>query len=444
MSARLVMLLILAASVPAWSQVEPSATGGTENTLDDTQMMMPPPVSGIPYPNQSTAETTTSFFIGGLAVHGAYIDNVLPGATATPINDFTYSILPTLTLQSTTPRQEARLSYSPSFIFYKDTSALNAVDHNADVVYQYRFSPEVAFSVQNYFIRTSNVFDSSYVFSQAGVSGSTQLPVSTVIAPFAEQLTDNFSGTVSYQFERNTMVGAGGTAAVFNLPNTTQAVGLYNSHSEGGLAFYNQRLSRSQYAGVVYLYGRVVASPTGGQVEVQTHSFLPYYTIYFNRTFSLSLSGGTERVDIGQTGTADSISWTPSAIASLGYQGSKGSFAVSYSRAVSSGGGLLGAYNTDSVNGSGSWNITRTWTATVAGAFANISNVGPLISGTFAGGHTISGQASITYALNDHLNVGAGYERLRQDYAVAVITNNPDSNQEFFTLTYQFRKPLGR
>jgi hypothetical protein len=408
-------------------------------------MMIPPPVSGIPYPNQTAVEAASSTFTAALAVHGAYVENILPSITAKPVNDFTYSILPALDLQSMTPRQEARINYSPSFIFYKDTSTLDAVDHNSVVTYQYRMSSRATLTLQNYFVKTSNVFDQSTIFTQVGISGSTQIPITTVIAPFADQLTDNFSGGLSYQFRRNDMVGAGGTAAVVDFQNGTSSAGLYNSHSEGAFAFYNRRLSRSQYLGVVYQYGQLNATPTGRQVETQTHAFLPYYTYYFSRAFSFSLGGGAERLDVAQSPTPATNSWAPLAIASVGWQGTHGSFAASYLRTVSTGGGLLGAYNTNSVSGTAGWNLTKSWIGNVGGAFSNINNLTPQIVGSFGGGHTVSGQVSITHAMGEHFNVGGGYERLHQEYAgVAVITADPDSNQEFFTLTYQFKKPLGR
>ncbi len=369
MSARITLFLLIAASIPVWSQVEPSATGADANTLDDTQMMMPAPTSGIPYPNQSTTDARSNYLGAGLAVRGAYIDNILPGGTATPVNDFNYSILPTVSLQSTTTRQGARANYSPSFIFYKNTNSLDTVDQNASAVYQYRISPEVAFSLQDYFARTSNVFDQSSFFSGVGASGSTQLPISVVIAPFAEQLTNELSGNLGYQFGRNGMVGVGGSEAIYDLPNGAQAAGLYKSHSEGAMAYYSRRLSRSQYAGFVYEYDRVSELPTTGHVEIQEHSFLPYYTFYFSRAFSISLSGGAARVDIAQSSSPDTNSWAPSGVASLGWQGTRGSFSGSYKRTVSAGGGLLGAYNTNSVSATGGWELATTWFGNVAFSF---------------------------------------------------------------------------
>ncbi len=381
----------------------------------------------------------------GISVHGAYLDNVLPGTTAKPVNDFTYSILPTLSLERATARQETTLTYNPSFIFYEPTSVLDTVDQSAAVVYQYRFSPAVAVSAQNYFVRTSNVFDQSYSFSQAGVTGSTQLLSPIVIAPFAEQMTEDCSGNLSYQFGRNGMVGGGGNFTIFDLPNSSQVLGLYGSHSEGGEAFYSRRFTRAQYAGVVYQYDRVIASPANAQSDTQTHLLLPFYTVYFSRTFSLSVAAGVQHLNVTETGVPTTTSWSPSTVVSMGWQGTRGSVAASYSRTISSGGGLIGAFNTNSINVGGSWKFAPTWTGSLGGAYSVIKNVTPLPVVIFQGGHTILGSVSIAHAMGEHFNLGFGYERLHENYSnVAVIVADPNSDQEFVTVTYQFKRAMGR
>ena len=82
MFARVTVLLVLAAAIPAWSQVEPDATGGTAPTLDDTQMMTPPPVSGMPYPNFTGTETRSNYLDASLNLNAAYNDNVVPTIAA--------------------------------------------------------------------------------------------------------------------------------------------------------------------------------------------------------------------------------------------------------------------------------------------------------------------------------------------------------------------------
>lgn len=445
MLARSMLLLVVAVAMPAWCQVEPSATGSTTISLDDDRMMIPPPVSGLPYPNKAASDSGASYASAGLAFHTAYIDNVLPGVTSKPVNDMTYAVLPTLSLEEDTSRQETSLSYSPSIVFYQQTSALDTVDHSAAATFLYRASPYVTISAQNYFVRTSNVYDQSFAFNQAGVSGGTQISSSVLILPFTTQLQDNASGTVGYQYGRNGMVGAGGMFGVFNLPNNTASTGLYNSHSVGGMAYFVRRFTRASYAGFTYQYGRIVASPTSGQLVTQMHSFTPFITYYFNRAFSASVTAGVQRVDVTLSSSQITSSWEPTALASIGWQGEKGYFSTNYSRTTTSGEGLLGAYTANSANASGGWKISPTWIGKIGGAYSIIKNLSPLMYSSFGSGHQILGQVSTSHSFGEHFNAEIGYERLHQNYnSITVIAVNPDSNQEFVTLTYQFRRNLGR
>ncbi len=126
----LVFLIFVALilTIPALAQVEPSATGNPGGSLDESEMMTPPPVSGLPYANTTGSETRSNFLAANVTVSSAYIDNVLPSYGSTPVSDFVYSISPSVSLDRTAPRQKEQFSYSPSFTFYEPTSALDSVD----------------------------------------------------------------------------------------------------------------------------------------------------------------------------------------------------------------------------------------------------------------------------------------------------------------------------
>ena len=83
----------------------------------------------------------------------------------------TYSIFRVLSLDHSAPRQNEQFTYSPSFTFYEPTSALDSMDQNATVAFQYRFNPEVAFNVQDNFARTSNVYNSTISVLQPDILG---------------------------------------------------------------------------------------------------------------------------------------------------------------------------------------------------------------------------------------------------------------------------------
>lgn len=432
--------------VPAPAQVEPSATGNAGAALDDSEMMTPPPVSGIPYANISGSAERSNLLTASVTASPSYIDNVLPSVNSAPINEVIYSILPTLSLDRTAPRQIEQFTYGPSFNFYQPTSGAktsipDSIDQNASAAFQYRFSPEVTLNVQDNFSRTSIAYDSPYLFSSP-VTGSTLNPTQTLIVPFAQQMINTLNGVLSYHFGLNSMVGGGGTYSTFDLPNPTDAPGLYNSDQTGGEVFYNRRLSRSQYFGLSYQYVRSLANPANELSETQTHSILPFYTVYFNRTFSFSVSAGPQRIEISEPQTASSNSWGPSGVVSMGWQGAKGNVAARYTHGVSAGEGLVGAYTLNGASASGGWNLSHSWSAEMSFAYANTSSVAAQAAPTFQGGTTLTAGLSVEHPISEHFSASFQYQHLHESYAIAAIV--PDSNRESGSITYRFQKPLGK
>jgi hypothetical protein len=449
MFARVTVLLVLAAAIPAWSQVEPSATGGSTPTPDDTQMMTPPPVSGMPYPNFSGTETRSNYLSASLNLNAAYNDNVVPGNAAQAVSDETYWILPSVTLSKSTPRQKVTLGYSPSFAFYQHTSVLDTVDQSASFVFQDRLSPHLSISLQDYFLRTSDVFNQSYPFAGGNLTGVAQAPVPALIAPFVEQMSDTANGSIDYQFGRNSMVGGGGSYSTFSFPNPTAAANLSNSDGEGASAFYSRRLSGMQYTGLSYVYLREAITDAPYEPFVtQLHTLLPFYTVYFNPKFSLSISGGIQHVGLVQVDTVQAFSsWSPVGTASIGWQGNRGNFALSYLHSVIAGQGFNEALYSDSESASGGWKLTRTWNAAFEVSYVNSSPVTQLASVIYGyeGGDAFTLGASLNHAIGEHFSAACGYDRLQEDYpGIPFIARNPVSDREFVTITYQFRKPLGR
>ena len=76
MKTKLLLAFLLFGVVPLWSQVEPSASGGSTTTEDDSRMTIPPSVSGEAYPTTGTSEERSNFLAGGVTFITAYNDNV--------------------------------------------------------------------------------------------------------------------------------------------------------------------------------------------------------------------------------------------------------------------------------------------------------------------------------------------------------------------------------
>jgi hypothetical protein len=454
--------LLFVAAVPLWSQVDNSpiqsqpvaayGTGsGTENT--DTQMLVPPPVSGQSYPQAPTSQERSNYLRGGVTFSSAYSDNVLgtTGSNSAPVSEVSYSVFPTLALNETTTRLHWTLTYAPGFTFYQKTSSRNEADQNAAIDFQYRLSPHVTFSARDGFQKTSSVFNQPSLGTAGAVSGGIQEPNQSVIAPVASQLNNFGNVGITYQFAANGMIGASGTFTNLHYLDPAEVQGLFDSSSQGGSAFYAYRISKMHYIGVAYQYQRLLSYPAPGTNQTQTHSLLLLYTLYATPRFSISFFGGPQYADIGpqfsNTGSIPSSasqSWHPEAGGSLSWQGRISSLAVSYSHMVSSGGGLIGAVQTDSASASIRQQFSRTLSGSVTGGYAqnDVLAATPLAS---SNGHTVSGTASVQQLFGQHLNVQLGYTRLHQDYStVAVLASTPNTNREFISISYQFSRPLGR
>src|SRR5579872_606135 len=375
------------------------------------------------------------------------MDNVLGGVAGHPISDVSYSVAPMIALDETTPRVHSVLTYAPGFTFYQRNSGLNEADHNASIQFEYRLSPHVTFSARDSFQKSSNVFNQPPAFASGGVvSGGAQSPNFSVIAPVADRLSNSGNVGISYQFALDDMVGGSGTFSTLHYPNSSQVPGLSDTSSQGGLAFYSHRVARGQYIGATYSYERLVAYPTTGQNETQTHAALLFYTVApTSSRFSVSFFGGPQYSDTVQSSTVLPIrSWTPAGGASLGWQGRLNSFALSYVHIIASGGGLIGAVKLDSATASFRQQILRTLNASVSGGYSENDVIGSPSLGANSG-HSISGTASLQQLIGQHVSVQLGYTRLHQSYSnIEVISATPDTNREFVSISYQFSRPVGR
>lgn len=453
------MLLV----APAWSQTDstppqqpvPASVGADNNPIPansdngDTsnkpdRMLTPPPVSRETYPTMPISEERSNYLRGGVAFTSAYSDNVVGSVEGHPVSDVSYSVAPSVALDATTPRKQLLLTYAPGFTFYQRTSARNEADQNAAIDFNYRLSPHVTFGARDSVQKSSNVFSQPNLIS-TGVSGGTQEPNFSVIAPIADRLSNFGNVDLTYQFSLNGMIGASGAFSNLHYPNPEQVPGLYDASSQDGAAFYSFRISTMHYLGAIYQYQRLLSYPTAGLTETQTHAALLFYTLYPTKGFSLSLFGGQEYSDTTQPSPLLPLrKWTPAGGASLSWQGRLNSFAMSYVHVISGGGGLFGAVQMDSANASVRQQLRKTLSASVAGGYTQNDILATSLTGVM-NGHTILGTVSLQQQLGQHLTWQLGYTRLRQNYnKVAVLALTPNTNREFVSLSYQFARPLGR
>jgi hypothetical protein len=407
-------------------------------------MMTPALVSGLSYPSGAAADTRSNFVDVSLSAKTGYARNILQNQTATPVDDYTTTVNAGVSYDRITPRQHTNFAYNPGFTFYQPDSVLNSTEQGANFSFVERFSPSVALNVTDSFVRTPDVFAESFPFT-SGVGGTTQPPVPAVLAPFEEQTQNNTGASVTYQFGEHTMVGGGGTYLIYDFSNPTQNQGLYNSTGGSVSAFYVGRFARNQYAGVDYLHTWTVATPANLTVTTQTQSLLPFYSLYFNRHFSVSAAVGVQNSNVTGIQPAAATSWFPAAVLSLGWQGYRTSLAANYLHTVNTGEGLSGAYKSNSFNASGTWRISRYWHAGASAGYNTINSTQPLSGVDYQGGSTFTGAMSLNHTFGTHFIASAEYDRIQENYGgIPAIVASPESDREFVSFTYQFQKPLGR
>jgi hypothetical protein len=439
----------------------PGADAGQSSGQDQTQnqnqngssdqMLTPPPVSGQTYPTAPVSAERSNYLRGGLSFTSAYGGNLATGASGQPVSEMSYSVTPNLAFSETTPRLRLDLSYAPGFTFYQKTSDLNAADQNGAIELHYRLSPHVTLSARDSVQKSSSVFNQADGSPTEAVSGGAQAANFSVVVPLADLLTNSGNVGLTYQFSMNGMIGASGTFSNLHYSNPAQVPGLYDSSTQGGSAFYSHRLSKRHYIGTTYQYQRLVASPTAGLSETQTHAFLAFYTLYPNARMSVSFFGGPQYADTIQPPLAPlhvqlpaATAWNPAAGGSLSWQGHFTTFAMSYSHIIAGGGGLMGAVHMENAGLSLRQQFHRALSASVAGGYAQNDMIGTFLAGG-SNGHSLSGTVSLQRQFHERVNLQLGYTRLHQDYSdVAVLAANPNTNREFVSLSYQFLRPVGR
>jgi hypothetical protein len=412
----------------------------------EDRMLTPPPVSGQLYPLAVASEERANYLRGGVVFNTAYSDNVLYATSGTPVSDVSYSVWPTLSIDQTLTRLHWVLSYAPGFTFYQRVTSRNEADQNLSLNMQYRLSPHVTVSLVDAFQKSSDVFNQPEQGLAGAVTGSDLGANNSIIAPLADRLGNYGSAGITYQFGANDMVGANGTFSNLHYPNPAQVPGLYDAATRGGSGFYSHRLSVRHYVGVTYQYQDLLTYPARTTNQTQTDAALFFYTFYPAPMFSISFFGGPQYYTEGpqyissiQPAVAGAKAWSPAAGVSLNWQAPHTAIAISYSHSVSGGGGLLGAVELDSASGSLRQQLTRNFSASVTGSYAN-SGVLSLAS---LGGHSISGSAALQRQIGERVSVQAGYTRLRQTYPF-FFSADPDTNREWVSVSYQFARPLGR
>lgn len=440
---RICLVSMLLAVVPAWSQ-----TAQTDNSgPDQVPMLTPPPISDQPFARGTRAEGHTNYLGLGLVVSAGYIDNMYAGNGAGAQSEGIFSIWPSISIEQDTRRQVRSVQYSPGFTFYEPSSTLNQANQTANLHFKLQLSPHTGLDLSDTFQRSSTTYGASLGSATTTVSGTLPTSATAVIPPYGELLTNTANAEYALQLSPRDMVGASAFSTVIDFPNANLVPGLYDSHSTGGSGFYNRQLNGTQYFGLRYDYVDIVSHLLNIGIVTKTNTILPFYSIYPVPHLSLSISGGPQQYTLEIPGEPNTTSWNPSFDGSVGWQGLHTAFAASYSKTVTSGGGLLGAYHSSVVSAVSRWQMSRAWTSSASTSYASYSNVGGTSSVLLnnPGGNTLTVTGTLGRALTEHVTAVFEYDRLQQSYStIQAIAYSPNSDREMVSLNWNIRRPLGR
>jgi hypothetical protein len=441
MLARIYFAVWLLACLPAWCQ-ETTNTEADKQSEDQSQLQVPPPVSGQAYETSFEGVTESNYLRGGITFTGAYSSNVYFGTT--PIGDMSYSVWPTISLDKTTYRTHFTLNYAPGFTVYQRTTSLNQADQNFSADLQYRLSPNLTATLTEGFQKMSNIFNQPNPLAATAVSGGIPLSNVAVVSPIADMITNSSTAQLNYQVGADSMIGGSGNYNTLTYPNPEQVTGLYNSRSAGASFFYSTRIHDRSYLGATYQYQNYLSFQTNlPSTESKIQTIFLFYTLYLNPNWSISIEGGPQHYSSTQGLLPTAAAWQPMTMVSMSWRNERNSFAGSYSRAVSGGGGLSGTFNSNNVAASYNRQVSKDWTAGASASYANYQSLTPMFLYATTNGHLLAGTVSLQRTFQSYMNFQFGYSWTQQSYTdIQSLKNNPNMNRVFVSLNFTFAKPL--
>ncbi len=443
---------------PAQTTQPTDASDAGQSATANPPMVTPPIVNGTGSSLAFTSELERSNYLrGGATATAAYQDHVLT-LIGDVGSDWSYTIGPFVALDLTRTRYKLDFTYSPGFTFYQRNSSLDQTSQALAFNLAYRLSPHVTFTAQDSFVKTSAFF-SPIAFNAGDTLGVDNLPNPaqspnlTLVAPVADALINTATVGISYQFGLNDMVGATGNASLLEYLDRSEVPGLFDSSGEGGGGYYNHRFANRNYVGIDYEFERYLSDTTialAGTTELQTRTDSIYgtYTLYLKPNFSITAFGGPQYSDTFGGTLVPQTMWSPAGGGSVSWQGQETSFAASFSRRITDGGGLPGAVRANIANASFRAQFTKAVTGSVAADYATNAVLDSAFLGGFSSGlngHSVSESASLARTFGEHWSGSLGYLHLTQSYAnVSTFDVVPNQNRAWVSVSYQFERPLGR
>jgi hypothetical protein len=423
--------------------------GGTGDT-NSSLPQIPALLGGMGISTTVLSEMEKSNYLrGGLNVGAVYDSNPLLVSSGAESNT-SESVFPNIKIDETSSRMRWSLAYAGGLTVNQKFTNQNQGSQNLNFDSQFRLSPHVNLRVAEAFSMSTGFFDAGNGAEAIGGSGGTN---ANLITPLATQESDVTTVETNYHFALNDLIGASGSFSDSHFSNVAAGGELANTQTATASAFWLHQLFPGDWGGVSYHFQRITYNPSG---ETLVHSFLAVDTVTFSKQYTLTGFIGPQYSENqglvpGALQASNTSNWSVGGGADFGWKNQSTSVSAGYARTINNGGGLLGAVLLQTVHGSFRRQFNSKWAAVVTGSYStNQAQTVPLATSASSIDLTSAGfsvERNVAKSLG--LRMGYTHDFQQQMGVPGAFSTSPlqtldaSRNRFFFTLSYQWAKPLG-
>lgn len=412
---------------------------------DEMPLTVPVTLNGQAGSMAFRAETPTeSFLKGGIAFVGSYTDNALL-TNSDKLDNFSYEVLPHITWLEITPRVSLNLGLNGGMIFNNNLSAQNQAAESVSLESAWRVTEHVTFTLTDAFSNTTGMFSLTGSQSEGTAVGAVEQSNNSLLVPPAQRTISNQSqAELRQQVGRNSVIGVRATLSLLDFPRsskTAQFGTLYDSRAYSAEAFYNWKFASQQWFGLTARGQRFETLPSIATTDVG--SLIMYYSAEPISSIMLTFFAGPEYSNTALRAGGAGLNgqgrfWGSSEGATLNWKASSSSASVSFVRQLNDGGGLASAANLQSVSANMRQQLSRHQNEIEFGFTTSKSD--PLLVRESINGLSVF--VLFQQRLMRSYVMQAGYSWQRQDLP---LTRTPaDANRTWFSVAYDFSRPLGK
>jgi len=419
--------------------------------IDPGQQNVPLIASGqMPTVMPGDGISPTNLFTATVVLGATFDDKAIIGV-ATPSSDIRYDISPSLAFVQTLPRIGWGVSYGPGTDISQHGLFPVQLSQDFGGHFNWAVSKHGTLSAQENYILSTNPFQQFGVQPFTTTPGPIVAPNQTVYLPNFRRTSTLSQVQYNYQLSAHTSIGVGGS---FNLQryngttNTGAQSTLIGSQAASGQAnlahqFTPRNELSLQYGWQQFKYG---------SARTTTHSVFLSDDIKINQSSSIRLYGGPQySLTSNQVALnllfavveipikRNTLSWSAGGVYTL--RGPRGAMSLGYSRAVSDGGGIIGAVELNGGSANFSWKLTPKWSVNLGLSAAD----NRLLAVKTGENELLTYFAQLNLSRQIYKNVGVNlfFRRLNQTGGLAVLVSG-NHDVAGVSLDFNFTKPVGR